>query len=497
MGMSASQARYLSLIAQQSNLEYQGQQINQERSILAQQVSELYNSLLEMEVPTPPSTQAFTTVQYTGTNGATKYSFNASDVRPGKDGGYHVTLGYKDYGHSLSRNNGYSETSQGFENVKGTKFSSSATKVTEEDKVVKGYTIEEENPDNAPTSFFVVHTIKPTTGIYYVMNEEGTALVPGGQGYVDNEKEPYYVVETDSDKYDKDSCVTASEEINVTVTVDKEPEITVTKEDLNNLYVVNSYGVITKATEGYDYTVEGNSVHLIDDTDYFIEGRGEDIIQSGDPNDYKIAGHRAMSMSEYKSSFNEENMAEYNGFLEAIANSGLKNSNGDPCTEADFMVYIDGNGQPHFALASDVKDNNTCVTYDYIANGEFTRKDSYENAKLTFDPASGRITSVDIPVTDKENTIISWTTINLEATTVTDTNAYNDAYAQYEYAQYEYDKKQQEINAKTEKIQAMDRNLELRLQRLDTQRTQITTEIEALKKVLNDNIEKTYKTFSG
>ena len=31
----------------------------------------------------------------------------------------------------------------------------------------------------------------------------------------------------------------------------------------------------------------------------------------------------------------------------------------------------------------------------------------------------------------------------------------------------------------------------------DNERTQITTEIEALKKVVNDNIEKSYKTFSG
>ena len=50
MGMSATQARYLSLVAQQSNLEYQGQQINQERSVLAQQVSDLYNSLLNLQV---------------------------------------------------------------------------------------------------------------------------------------------------------------------------------------------------------------------------------------------------------------------------------------------------------------------------------------------------------------------------------------------------------------------------------------------------------------
>ena len=70
-------------------------------------------------------------------------------------------------------------------------------------------------------------------------------------------------------------------------------------------------------------------------------------------------------------------------------------------------------------------------------------------------------------------------------------------FIQYEYKQYEYDKLQQEINAKTEIIQQEDRNLELKLQRLDNERTQITTEIEAVEKVINDNIESTYKTFSG
>jgi len=63
--------------------------------------------------------------------------------------------------------------------------------------------------------------------------------------------------------------------------------------------------------------------------------------------------------------------------------------------------------------------------------------------------------------------------------------------------QYEYDKAQQEVNHKTEIIQQEDRNLELKLQRLDNERTQITTEIEAVEKVIQENIESSYKTFSG
>ena len=55
----------------------------------------------------------------------------------------------------------------------------------------------------------------------------------------------------------------------------------------------------------------------------------------------------------------------------------------------------------------------------------------------------------------------------------------------------------QEINAKTEVIQQQDRNLELKLQRLDNERQQIKTEIDAVDKVIDENIEKSYKTFSG
>ena len=80
MGMSASQARLLGLQARQSNLEYQGQQINQERTILSQQCTALYNSLLAMQVPTPPSTQDFTTIEYSGSDGATNFSIGA--VKP-------------------------------------------------------------------------------------------------------------------------------------------------------------------------------------------------------------------------------------------------------------------------------------------------------------------------------------------------------------------------------------------------------------------------------
>lgn len=69
MGMAASQARWISLAARKSNVEYEGQQINQARTALANESSQLWNELYNMDVPTAPSTNEFTTTQYSFENG--------------------------------------------------------------------------------------------------------------------------------------------------------------------------------------------------------------------------------------------------------------------------------------------------------------------------------------------------------------------------------------------------------------------------------------------
>ena len=99
MGMSASQARLIALTARMNDIEYQGQQINQQRTTLANQVNALYNSLLDMTVPTPPSTKDFTKVVYSGKQGAS--SFTLGNVTPGKEENtYNVDMKYSKTGHS-------------------------------------------------------------------------------------------------------------------------------------------------------------------------------------------------------------------------------------------------------------------------------------------------------------------------------------------------------------------------------------------------------------
>ena len=65
MGMAASQARYLSLTARKTNVEYEGQQINQQRTALANQSAGLFNQMLALKVPTPPLATDFSKTVYT------------------------------------------------------------------------------------------------------------------------------------------------------------------------------------------------------------------------------------------------------------------------------------------------------------------------------------------------------------------------------------------------------------------------------------------------
>ena len=436
MGMAASQARLLTLQARQSDLEYQGQQINQERSVLSQQVTALYNSLLTMTVPTPPSTNDYTTVQYAGTIGATSYTFDASSVKPctykAGEGTqtYYVTVEQSAYGDSLDKNPNIS-TVDGNPNGYVWVFKESSFK---------------QNPDGTNTTEKRVFSENEIASLYVVTSE-----TTGEDG-----------------KEDKISYKKASILEHFT--------------QVDGGFVANTGVQLMRLTNGYGKKYQSEAAATVS-----VDG-------------YTIYDNKAFK-DVY--SISEDLM---NSYTAAVANSGLTKPNGDPYDISEFYMYFNDKGEACFVLRNDADDSNdNAITYKYIANGDYVKRTTYDNCKLQFDPTSGRITSVSIPnyktITKEDGTtedvIASYTTMEVAATTISDDAAYEDAYNQYEYAKYMYDKKQQEVNAQTEIIQQMDRNLQLKLQRLDNEREQITNEIEALDKVISENIQGSYKTFSG
>lgn len=82
MGMSASQARFLCLTARKNNVEFEGQQINQQRTTLSNQSASYYAELCNMVVPTPPSVDDFTKVTYTFNDGALNNTITTMIAKP-------------------------------------------------------------------------------------------------------------------------------------------------------------------------------------------------------------------------------------------------------------------------------------------------------------------------------------------------------------------------------------------------------------------------------
>ncbi len=96
MGLAASQARFLGLTARKSNVEYKGQQINQERVALSNEVMGLYNEYNRLTVPVPPSINDYQKTTYTLDNTAEGYEIQGfSKITEGDYAGlYDVTLSY-------------------------------------------------------------------------------------------------------------------------------------------------------------------------------------------------------------------------------------------------------------------------------------------------------------------------------------------------------------------------------------------------------------------
>ena len=94
MGMAASQARYLALVARKSNCEYEGQQINQARLNLSNQTANLFNQMLGLNVPTPPSTQDFTKVQYSFSDGVNSMTMDSWQQLATPEKGYNYVINY-------------------------------------------------------------------------------------------------------------------------------------------------------------------------------------------------------------------------------------------------------------------------------------------------------------------------------------------------------------------------------------------------------------------
>ena len=356
--MAASQARFLSLTARKTNVEYEGQQINQQRTTLSNESSNYYSQLCNMVVPTPPSSEDFTKTTYTFVDGSEKNTINSLIAQ--KDGMYILN-----YTQSYETEN-----------------------VVSNGSVV---TTRQQGEDGSYT--------------YYIGSTKLREMKPGA------------TLDDESIKNDPYLSTLESSEVQDILRMEEQ--------------------YIGMLTEKY-----GQS-------EWFVKYQKNTTTGSYEPVFY----------------------------------------NKQQVVEAD---YSDKTGTSLSGIKS----------YVY---GQTIETREVKNAKARVEQdTSGRYISVFVYELNADGSIKTddqgreiGTEYNLTATTQSDDKAYNDAMNQYNYNKAKYDQEIQSINAKIEIIQGQDKDLELRLKQLDTEENAISTEIDAVKKVISKNVESSFKTFNA
>lgn len=434
MGMAASQARYLALTARKTNTEWEGQQINQARTALANQSANLFNRLLGLEVPNAPKTTDYTELQYSYTDGDNESVLESWQQLSSADPNYNYIVNSYYYANVYTGSKKLLENPQ--VQTKG--------EVTIND-------FKDQNPQvtyNANDNTYTITTADGKSQTYSAIKnvESDTKL-----------KNALTDFETAKDMAKADGVLTTDgvfgyQDSNGTWHFFLENEIAEPK-DYSTVYVP-SYVGNSKLTELNELTVD----------------QAAELAQI-------LKDCKDSSMQDYLSFDNDGNLI-YNG--EGIYSFDMQ---GKTYFTTEKDLYNSMQTQYNYDKPIDVQEKLAYYNASYIK----TKIEQTNHALLETDN-NGRFKSVKFD----NNSVV----YDLNVETVTDEAAYKDAMNEYNYKKEQYEKTIADINAKTSIIQQEDRTLELRLKQLDTEQNALATEMDAVKKVIKDNVEKTFKTFS-
>lgn len=438
MGMAASQARYLGLTARKTNVEYEGQQINQARTALSNQSANLFNQMLTLSVPTPPSTTDYTTLQYAFSDGANDYAITSmqqtdyTDPSTGEQYNYQVKYVY------------YQD-------------------------VLKGIQEKNTNPQ--------VQRIANNTYAHNTADDDtitGAAATVDGTGY-----NVTGLVDGVSETHAYTQC-----------TAEDQGLITAYARTCGGTFDVSDYENIFRYEDANGNYIFANrsAIEALDGTTDLSESAM--AVTVGAPS-YKI-GNTSANLYD---ATNLEQKAAYdqlvNDFSEIagtpVDELWVYSKNGKLCfaTQNDLEYSINN----HTSSGTTISPlDNQASLYQYYSSTISQEVVQQDYALLDDASGTGRYSTIKL-----QN---SSATFALNSETITDENEYNDAMNQYNYDVAMYDKTIEDINSKTKIIQQEDRTLELRLKQLDTEQKALSTEMDAVKSVIQKNVESTFKTFS-
>lgn len=534
MGMAASQARYLQLSARMSNCEYEGQQINQQRTILANESANLFNQMLIMQVPVVPSSSDYTTVQYTfsdGTYAQTMDNFYQLGT-PDSDYNYVVTHSYttKRYTGSMKK---LSDPQVQFSSLAG--ILSPESYNTYQQAIYQSYakyvdelaTYEQKKSDAEALLSNVESAQVALQGKLGKTTESAVNYDPIANAYsvTDNLGVEYPLTpvtsNTDIENIVKSGALSA-EDLYYSYVDGSGKTNYLSGNGVQSFYNGASSGLMAYSIDLTDADTlvainEYDTAQLEYDTALLNADNYYNNEVTNAYNDYKtlLGSYDSSVKPTYVGNcalteipvgeMTEDQLAELQQVIYDMKQDEIT-SNLYGCFDSSgnykggvfsFQMY----GKTYYTTYADLYESYQSVDHSADSNNGIDRQLSLPYYSATYVDTSisktekalletdetGRFTSIRL-----ENDSVKYT---LNAETVTDEVAYNDAMNQYYYKQAQYQKTISDINAKTSIIQQEDRTLELRLEQLDTERNTLSTELEAVQKVLSENIDRTYKTF--
>ena len=432
MGMAASQARFLGLTARKNNIEFEGQQINQQRTVLANQSANYYNDLLGMSVPVPPSVDDFTKTVYTFVDGALQNQITAM----------------------IAQNNGLYTVSYLRQWDDDFSVVSAATSVV-----------------NVQNGEYHIGADK----LRKLQTSDGINVVNTGS-YMFNGVELHVVgapIETEYEQTGETyTCTTYTDGTNVfylaKMSDGEEAWYQENASDPDQLDLMEGSVPVMHAGSG-SYPVDPSDKYLSSLSDEQLEklmleekAYLELLQKKYGEGDYMVRYILNTSTGDYEPYF----------YSKAQLDSAVASTNGDVLS-----------GIKCYTIGSETKTEEVKAVEGCRVEKDSTGR--YINITIPQVDRDGNIDASKPPVT-----------YALTTSTVTDQERYDDAMNQYEYDKYQYDQTIQEINAKIEIVQAQDKSLELRLKQLDTEQKAVSTEMESVDKVIKANVEKTFNVFS-
>ena len=595
MGMAASQARYLALVARKSNCEYEGQQINQSRLVLANQTANLFNQMLGLSVPVPPSTQDFTKKQYSFTDGVNTVTMDSWQqlATPEEDYNYVVTYHYKsevytgsqkkmndpqvqfsgsipssisaadaaaqiaaiqaaqkeitdatkDYEEKLAayqtklaeaaKLGSYADNKTGANVTKATLNEDKSYTVSTTQVDANGYLIYETEPDSGTIRFykdgkFYIRTGDETTGYTYNEDEatdiskytpltnEKTYIPYGSDALSDADKQ---ILSDAIESLKKNGALDEGFDVN-SAYYDTVNKTIAFDSDLASLVGIGTGGKTILPLYYYEepagkseeaawksistMNAEINSAKSLADTAKARLDIAEAAFDVMSVPDY-VGNCQLTPLSELTT----DQMAEISQIIKDMKDQNVDTAltkcfdtldgtyNSDTYSGGIYSFKL--NGVTYYTTYYDLLETaqsgegiNHIDNQDKLAyyNATYVSKNIEETKKALLETdSSGRFTSIRI----EDDSV----TFALSMETITDDAAYQDAMNQYYYKNAQYDKMVQDINAKTSLIHQEDQQLELRLKQLDTEQNALTQEMDAVQKVVKDNVEKSFKTFGG